>query len=150
MFDKTTTGNDQLGSRRLSRRDLLKAGAAAGAGLAALSSPLGARGVALARYSEHLARQPLDASTPVNLSFMVRAGPGYHAFFMKAGETFNKQYPNVTINYQIHDSDWATKLKVEMAGGVPPDLVFSSDDVMFSFAARGTHVDWPPSSRQTV
>src|SRR5712692_9424910 len=98
MSDETTN-YDQLGSRHLSRKGLLKAGAAAGAGLAALSSPLGARGVALANYSRRLARQPLDTSTPVNLSFMVRAGPGYHAFFFKAGEIFSKQYPNVSIKY---------------------------------------------------
>ena len=59
-------------------------------------------------------------------------------------EDYLEQYPNVTVKYEVHDSDWSTKLKVEMAGGTPPDLVFSSDDAMFSFAARGTHVDLAP------
>src|SRR5438067_5527343 len=136
--------DEGMEARKLSRRGLLKAGAAAGAGLAALASPLGARGVALARYSRWLADQPLDTTQPITLRFMTRAGPGYHAFFKAAGDAFSKKYPNVSIKYEPHDNDWSTKLKVELAGGVPPDLVFSSDDVMFSFAARGTHVDMAP------
>ena len=54
MSDDTTyEGREQFGfgKRPLSRKTFLKAGVAAGAGLAALASPLGARGVALARYS---------------------------------------------------------------------------------------------------
>jgi len=143
MSDIETNQGDQE-QRKLDRRGFLKAGVAAGAGLAALSSPLGARGAALASYSERLARQPLDAATPVNLRFMIRAGTGYHNFFYKAGETFMKQYPNVTIKYEVQDSNYKTKLKVEIAGGVPPDLVFASDDDMFSFAARNTLVDMAP------
>src|SRR5947209_5038756 len=144
MTDEITKHHNDVEARKLSRRDVLKAGAAAGAGLAALSSPLGARGVALARYSERLARQPLDTATPVNLRFMTRAGVGYNAFFRRAGEIFMKQYPNVSIKYEDVESGFRQKLEVEMAGGSPPDLAFSSDDWMFSFAARGTHVDLLP------
>jgi multiple sugar transport system substrate-binding protein len=50
----------------------------------------------------------------------------------------------VTIKYEPHDSDFAQKLQVEMAGGVPPDLIFATDDDMFSFAARGAWVDLLP------
>ena len=74
--DTTCEGADRFVKRPLSRRTLLKAGAAAGAGLAALASPLGARGVALARYSRSLADQPLDTTQPITLRFMTRAGPG--------------------------------------------------------------------------
>src|SRR5438067_4852630 len=136
--------DEGMEARKLSRRALLKAGAAAGAGLAALASPLGARGVALARYSRWLAHQPLDTAQPITLRFMTRAGVGYHAFFKAAGDAFTKKYPNVTIKYEPHDQDYATKLQVEIAGGAPPDLVFSADDNMFSFAVRGAWVDLLP------
>jgi ABC-type glycerol-3-phosphate transport system substrate-binding protein len=147
MSDDTTyEGREQFGfgKRPLSRKTFLKAGVAAGAGLAALASPLGARGVALARHSRWLADQPLDTTQPITLRFMTRAGPGYHAFFKAAGDAFSKKYPNVTIKYEPHDQDYATKLQVEIAGGAPPDLVFSADDNMFSFAVRGAWVDLLP------
>src|SRR5919198_5017387 len=144
--DRTYEGRDQFGfgKRPLSRKTFLKAGVAAGAGLAALASPLGAGGVALARYSQWLADQPLDTTQPITLRFMTRAGPGYNAFFRAAGAAFTKKYPNVTIKYERHDTGYDTKLKVEIAGGVPPDLVFSADDQMFSFAVRGAWVDLLP------
>src|SRR5436309_5347232 len=100
--DTTRKDMDRPGKRPLSRRTFLKAGAAAGAGLAALASPLGARGVALARYSRSLANQPLDTTQPITLRFMTRAGPGYNAFFRAAGVAFTKKYPNVTIKYERH------------------------------------------------
>jgi multiple sugar transport system substrate-binding protein len=135
---------DQRGRRPLSRRTLLKAGAVVGAGLAALASPLGTRGAALARYSRWLARQPLDTRQPITLRFMTRSGPGKRAFFKAAGDAFIKLHPNVTIHYEPHVNDWYTKLQVEIAGGAPPDLVFSSDDQMASLAVRGAFVDLMP------
>src|SRR5437764_11908453 len=142
--DTTCEEVDQPGRRTLSRKTLLKAGAVAGAGLAALASPLGAHGVALARYSRWLARQPLDTTQPITLRFMTRSGPGKRAFFKAAGDAFIKLHPNVTIHYEPHVDDWYTKLQVEIAGGAPPDLVFSSDDQMASLAVRGAFVDLLP------
>ena len=145
--DRTYEGRDQFGfgKRPLSRKTFLKAGVAAGAGLAALASPLGARGVALARYSQWLADQPLDTTQPITLRFFTRAGVGYNKFFKAAGAAFMKKYPNVTVNYEVHqDSDWLTKFKVDIAGGVPPDLAFAADDAMFSFAVRGVLTDLAP------
>ncbi len=143
-MSEIVTNQGGQGQRKLDRRGFLKTGAAAGASLAAFSSPLGARGAALASYSEQLAHQPLNAATPVNLRFMVRGGPGYRAYFTKAGDIFMKKYPNVSIKYEVHDTNYKTKLKIEMAGGVAPDLVFASDDDMFSFAARNTLLDLAP------
>ena len=144
--DTTCEGTDRFVKRPLSRRTLLKAGAAAGAGLVVLASPLGARGVALARYSQRLAGQPLDTTQPLTLRFMTRSGPGKRAFFKAAGDAFTKLHPNVTIHYEPHVDDWYTKLQVEIAGGAPPDLVFSSDDQMASLAVRGWRAG-PQSAR---
>jgi len=112
----------------------------------ALTSPLGAQGIALARYSSSLAHQPLNTSEPVTLRFMTRAGAGYQAFFKAAGAAFTQKHPNVTISYetQATSANWTTKLQVEIAGGDAPDLVFSADDNMTSFAARGVWVDLLP------
>lgn len=144
----TDADTDPRQDHHLSRKALLKTGAVAGAGLAALSSPLGARGVALAQYSERLARQRLDATQSVSLRFITRAGPGYQAFFKAAGDAFIKQHANVSIKYEYHDTDYATKLQVELAGGVPPDLIFFSDDALYSFAARNAFVDLLPFFKQ--
>ena len=131
--------------RQISREALLKAGVAVGAGAIALASPLGARGIALARESRSLARQPLRADQ-ITLRFMTRAGTGYRAYFRAAGEAFSKMHPNVSFNYetQATSANWTTKLKVEIAGGDAPDIVFSADDDMTSFAARGAWVDLLP------
>lgn len=142
--DTMRTDRDALEKRPLSRKALLTSGIAAGAGIAALSSPLGAHAAALARYSERLARRPLDPTQSISLRFITRGGPGYHAFFKAAGDAFSKMHPNVSIKYEPHDQDYATVLKVQMAGGAPPDLVFHADDSMFSFAARGAFVDLAP------
>ncbi len=146
MFDDETT---EAGAKeRLSRRKLLETGAVAGAGLAALSSPLGPMGVALARRSEQIARMPLNPQDSVTLRFMTRGGPGYEAFFKDAANRFMKAHSNVAISIEPHDNDWDTKLKVEMAGGSPPDLVFHADDYLFSYAARGSLMDLAPFFKQ--
>src|SRR5437868_928758 len=60
----------------------------AGAGLATLASPLCARGVALARYSDSLACRPLDSINPVTLRFYAGGNLGSVAFFKAAGAAF--------------------------------------------------------------
>jgi len=143
MLDRMTrTDEGQDSGRPLTRQTFLREGASS-LGLAAVASPLGARGQALAWQARQLAHRPLDASRPVSLRFMIRGGVGYTAYFKAAGNAFRRQHPNVTISYEA-PSDFNTKLKVEMAGGVPPDLAFIGDDVMFSFAARGALLDLAP------
>src|ERR1700680_3725291 len=99
---------DQVREQSLSRKSFLKAGVAAGAGLAAVTSPLGARGVALARHAQRLAAQPLDDSQSITLRFLTRAGVGYHSYFDAAAAAFSKLHPNVTIKQEPHDNDWRT------------------------------------------
>lgn len=136
--------HDQVREHSLTRKSFLKAGVAAGAGLAAISSPLGARGVALARHARCVAAQPLDDSQSVTLRFMTRADVNYHSFFQAAAAAFSKLHPNVTIKEEPHNTDWQTKLLVQIAGGQPPDLVFGGDDQLFSYSARGAFTDLAP------
>src|SRR5207248_121354 len=134
----------------LSRRTLLKAGAVAGAGLAAFASPLGAQGVALARYSRWLARQPLDTTQPITLRFMTRSGPGKRAFFKAAGDAFTKLHPNVTIHYEPHVDDWYTKLQVEIAGGAPPTSSSAPTTRWLRWPSAARSSTSCPSSKQTA
>jgi ABC-type glycerol-3-phosphate transport system substrate-binding protein len=128
----------------LNRKTFLKAGAAAGAGLAAFSSPLGEQGVALARYSARLASQRLDATQPIHLKFHSRGSPAYATFFQAASDAFVKLHPNVTIDYQRQGRDYRTKLLIEIAGGAAPDVAAIADDVMRSYAAHNALVDLAP------
>jgi multiple sugar transport system substrate-binding protein len=50
----------------------------------------------------------------------------------------------VTIHDEPHVDDWFQKVQVEIAGGAPPDILFSSDDQMTSLAVRGAFVDLLP------
>ncbi len=128
----------------LSRKGLLKAGAVAGASLAAVASPLGAQGLAMARYSERLARQPLDSTQKISLKFYSRGSEAYHTFFRAASAAFMHMHPNVTITYEPQGRDYRTKLLVEIAGGAGPDIAAVPDDICRSYAAHGALMDLAP------
>ncbi len=128
----------------LNRRAFLKAGAAAGAGLAALASPFGARGVALRRYSRWLASRQTDDTAPVTLRFFSAGSAGYQAYFKAVSDEFTKAHPNVTIDYQPQGRDYRTKLLANIAGGDAPDVAAVADDVLRSYAAHGALVDLAP------
>lgn len=135
--------DDTMQDRRLTRKAFLKSGAVASAGVAAMASPLGAYGAALARHSVHLAGQSLDATQPITLRFMTRGPANYLAFFKAASDAFTKLHPNVNVKIELHQ-DIATVLKVQIAAGSPPDLAFWSDDLTLSLAVRGGLLDLAP------
>jgi multiple sugar transport system substrate-binding protein len=128
----------------LSRKRFLKAGAVAGAGLAAAASPLGAPGVAMARYSSWLARQPLDSTQKITLKVFDGSSVSYDAFFRAASAAFTQLHPNVTIEFQPQGRDYRTKLLVDIAGGAGPDVAAIADDVNRSYAAHGALMDLAP------
>jgi multiple sugar transport system substrate-binding protein len=137
--------SDQIGietvnhswQRRVSRRGLLKAGAALGA--VGATSRLGLDGLAKVADAAGRAARPGAAQTTIR--FMSRGGAGYEKYFRDAAAEFERLHPNIHIKIEPQDQDFSTKLKVEMAGGTAPDLAFGADDSLFSFAARGTLYD---------
>ena len=140
VADSRTNGAWQ---RQVSRRGFLKAGAVVGAVAAGLGQVPGA-----ARAAGHVARQ---AGSQVTLRFMSTGGIGYQAYYKKAVAEFEKLHPEIAVQLEPTSGDFATKLKVEMAGGTAPDMVSGADDSNFSFAARGTLHDlsgfWHSSGR---
>jgi hypothetical protein len=81
---------------------------------------------------------------------MTRGGAGYEKYFRDAAAQFEKLNPTIQIKIEPQDQDYKDKLKVEMAGGTAPDMVFSADDSMFSFAARDTLLDLTKYCRRAV
>lgn len=131
MSDEILAENrNQLWHRPLSRRGLLKAGAALGT--VAATSRLGLDG---------LARAAVPRASTTTIRFMTRGGAGYEKYFRDAAALFQRHNPQIQINIEPQDQDFLTKLKVEMAGGTAPDLVFGADDSLFSLAARGALYD---------
>jgi len=129
--------------RHVSRRGLLKAGAVVGALAAGIDQVPNVTWAA-----EKMARR---ASNSVAVRFMTTGGVGYQAYFKEAAAAFEKLHPEISVQLEPTEGDFATKLKVEMAGGTAPDMVSGADDSNFSFAARGTLHDlssfWRASGR---
>ncbi len=60
-------------------------------------------------------------------------------------DAFQKEYPNITVDYQI--MDWQTasdKLNVALSGGTPPDVVTVDMTWMPKYAALGAFADLKP------
>ncbi|HWE64257.1 MAG TPA: extracellular solute-binding protein [Chloroflexota bacterium] len=127
MFERDTAGDpNPAWERRLSRRGVLKAGAA-----------LVAAGAASGIVPTRAARaERADATTTIR--FMTRGGVGYEKYFRDAAAQFQHLNPSIQIKIEPQDQNYKDKLTVEIAGGTAPDMVFGADDNLFSFAARGT------------
>lgn len=117
--------------KRLSRRGVIKAGAALAA--VGATTPLGV--VAASRLPQSQAPR---AGAPTTIRFMTRGGVGYEKYFRDAAAQFQHLHPDIHIKIEPQDQDFKDKLTVEMAGGTAPDMVFGADDNLFSFAARST------------
>ena len=62
-------------------------------------------------------------------------------------EIFQKEYPNIKVNYEILDWDTALeKLNVVITGGTPPDVVTVDMTWLPKFAALGAFTDLKPLS----
>jgi len=81
---------------------------------------------------------PAKAANTVR--FLERAGQNYQDYFKAAIIEFQKANPDLIVQ-----SEWTNKytdkLVAETAGGTPPDLAFTSDDDLFSLAAKGLLLD---------
>ncbi len=130
MLEATSGHLNQPWGRQLSRRGMIKAGAALMATSVTSSLPM----VRAARAEQRAA----DTTT---IRFMSRGGAGYEKYFRDAAARFQKLHPEIQIKIEPQDQNYKDKLKVEIAGGTAPDMVFSSDDSMFSFASRGALLD---------
>jgi len=97
--------------RRVSRRGFLKAGAVAGAVATGLDRVPDA-----ARAAGQVARR---AGSPVTIRFMTTGGVGYQAYYKEAAAAFEKLRPEITVQLEPTQGDFATKLKVESLTSCP-------------------------------
>lgn len=81
---------------------------------------------------------PAKAANTVR--FLERAGQNYQDFFKAAITEFQKANPDLTVQSEWTDK-YTDKLVAETAGGTSPDLAFTSDDDLFSLAAKGLLLD---------
>ena len=112
-------------SKPISRRDFLKIGTAATAGLAT-QVLLG--GCAPAPTPEPVATAvPTEAAKEVTFSLWHRyfwepVGPAFESFTQK----FMEKYPNITLETNLFgDEDYKSTIKVAMASDDPPDLFYA-------------------------
>jgi multiple sugar transport system substrate-binding protein len=87
------------------------------------------------------------AKAGVTVRFLERAGTNYKDYFGAAITAFQKDHPDLTIQAEWTDK-YTDKLVAEVAGGTPPDLAFTSDDDLFSLAAKGLLLDIAPYFRR--
>lgn len=77
------------------------------------------------------------------ITFLERAGQNYQNFFKQAIDNFQQQQPGYSVLAQ-YSTNYHDKLIAEVAGGTAPDVVFTSDDDLFSLAAKGVVIDIAP------
>jgi multiple sugar transport system substrate-binding protein len=77
------------------------------------------------------------------ITFLERAGQNYQNFFKQAIDNFQQQQPGYSVLAE-YSTSYHDKLIAEVAGGTAPDVVFTSDDDLFSLAAKGVVIDIGP------
>jgi multiple sugar transport system substrate-binding protein len=77
------------------------------------------------------------------ITFLERAGQNYQNFFKQAIDNFQQQQPGYSVLAE-YSTNYHDKLIAEVAGGTAPDVVFTSDDDLFSLAAKGVVIDIGP------
>lgn len=77
------------------------------------------------------------------ITFLERGGQNYQDFFKQAIDNFQQQQPGYSVLGE-YSTSYGDKLIAEVAGGTSPDVVFTSDDDLFSLAAKGVVIDIGP------
>ena len=77
------------------------------------------------------------------ITFLERAGQNYQNFFKQAIDKFQQEQPGYSVLAE-YSTSYHDKLIAEVAGGTAPDVVFTSDDDLFSLAAKGVVIDIGP------
>jgi multiple sugar transport system substrate-binding protein len=126
----------------INRRELLRTGAGAGAGLllaGGAKGALGAPGQALNPVMVNAAPPPSD--TGGDLSIAAFGGDAENKMFGAAVERFKKKYPkaNVKLNISAVASwgDYANKLTTQIAGGKVPDVIEIAIEGTRLFVSKG-------------
>ena len=84
-----------------------------------------------------VAKEPTEPTTVTFASWV-----GESPQFQKFAKDFNKEYPNITIEFQNVPAERATdKLTTQVAGGNPPDVAFMDSSAVESFATRDALVN---------
>ena len=90
--------------------------------------------------SDSEARVAKEPTEPTTVTFASWVGESPQ--FKKFAEEFNKEYPNITIEFQNVPAERATdKLTTQVAGGNPPDVAFMDSSAVESFATRNALVN---------
>ena len=84
---------------------------------------------------------PRPGTKPI--TFLERGGLNYQNYFKQAIDEFQKQEAGYSVLAEYSGS-YHDKLIAEVAGGTSPDVVFTSDDDLFSLAAKGVLLDLSP------
>ena len=95
--------------------------------------------------AEDEAEAPTEEEVPVaelvKLTFVGWGGPDEQEVFQQLVDTFNKNNPDVIIEYTPMPDDYTTKLKTMVAGGTPPDIAYMPDGDFSAFVTKGQLVN---------
>ncbi len=56
-------------------------------------------------------------------------------------EAFNKQYPNITVNLEVYNDAYLTKVETMMAAGTAPDVIYGHPKYFMKWASEGLICD---------
>jgi multiple sugar transport system substrate-binding protein len=86
-----------------------------------------------------VAKEPTE---PVTITFSVFSSVGGSPQFKKFQEDFQKQHPNITVEFQLVPSERATdKLVTQVAGGNAPDVAYMDSSAVEDFSSRNALVN---------
>lgn len=135
-----------LGSRALTRRQVLSAGLVAAGGLLAACAPKAATVAPAATKAPAVGAKPtpLAAGKEITIQYWCGGGQARMDFYNKEViPKFKELYPNVNVELGEVPS-WAdlyNKLVTSAAGGAPPELCRQKDYFTPDFAVRGVQMD---------
>jgi ABC-type glycerol-3-phosphate transport system substrate-binding protein len=93
------------------------------------------------------AGQATDASEPVQeptepVTITFASWVGHEATFKKFAKDFNKEYPNITVEFHnVPFEEIGERLTTQIAGNNPPDTAFLDAGTVGDFASRGALVN---------